>query len=135
MGTALSLVLFALGAVLAFAVRSEPSGLDLTAVGVILMLVSAVGFVAGVYRERWRERIVEESMERGATPLVPHDSTVLVDPSAPIEAPVHDTVLRGREHVVVEHETVPGGQPTVNVNIDGDRAGGPPRDHADRPSR
>jgi hypothetical protein len=135
MGTALSLVLFALGAVLAFAVRAEPSGLDLTAVGVILMLVSAVGFGFGVYRERWRQQIVEESMEQGATPLVPHDSTVLVDPSAPIEAPVHDVVRHAREHVVVEHETVPNSQPVVNVNVEGDRAGEPPNDRAGEPSR
>jgi hypothetical protein len=135
MGTALNLVLFALGAVLAFAVRAEPSGLDLTAVGVILMLVSAVGFGFGVYRERWRERIVEESVEQGATPLVPHDSLVLVDPSAPIEAPVHDVVRRGREQVVVEHETAPNRQPVVNVNVEGDGADEPPRDRSSEPSR
>jgi hypothetical protein len=127
MGTALSLVLFALGAVLAFAVRSEPSGLDLTAVGVILMLVSAVGFGWGVYRERWRERIVEESMEQGTTPPVPHDSTVLVDPSAPIEAPVHDTVRPTRESVEVDNEAVPTGQPIINVNLEGDHTGARPR--------
>lgn len=45
MGIAVSLLLIALGAILVWAVNTEPSGLDLDAVGVILMIVGLVGFV------------------------------------------------------------------------------------------
>ncbi|MEX5709780.1 DUF6458 family protein [Parafrankia sp. FMc6] len=94
MGTPLSLLLFALGAVLAFAVRSEPSGLDLTAVGVILMIVSIVGLGVTLYRDQWRRKIVEESIEHGAAPPISVDDTVLVDPSMQIEAPSHQDPVR-----------------------------------------
>ncbi len=99
MGTAPSLILFTIGAVLTFAVRDEPAGLDLTAVGVILMLASMIHFAWTVYRERWRHRVVEESIEQGnGIPPVPLDDTVLVDPVAPIEAPAHvDIDPEGRE--------------------------------------
>jgi hypothetical protein len=45
MGIAVSLLLIALGAILAWAVNEEPSGLDLDAVGIILIVVGLVGFV------------------------------------------------------------------------------------------
>ena len=45
MGIAVSLLLIALGAILAWAVNAEPSGLDLDAVGIILIVVGLVGFV------------------------------------------------------------------------------------------
>jgi hypothetical protein len=66
MGIAMSLGVFAIGAILGFAVRTEPSGLDLPAVGAILMLVGGVGVGVSLYRERWRRRIFEESIETGA---------------------------------------------------------------------
>jgi hypothetical protein len=45
MGIAVSLFLFAIGAILTFATNVSVSGLDLDVVGVILMLVGIVGFV------------------------------------------------------------------------------------------
>ena len=45
MGIGVSVLLMAAGAILAFAVESEVSGVDLDAVGVILMLVGAVGLL------------------------------------------------------------------------------------------
>ncbi len=45
MGISISLLLVAVGAVLAFAVTAEVQGLDVTAVGVILMIVGGVGLV------------------------------------------------------------------------------------------
>ena len=45
MGISISLILIAVGAVLAFAVTAEVEGLDVTAVGVILMIVGGVGLV------------------------------------------------------------------------------------------
>jgi hypothetical protein len=87
-----SLGFFGFGAVLAFAVRSDTPGIDLTAVGVIIMLVSAVGFATALYREHWRRHIFEESIEQGTPPpLPPDDGIILVEPTAPITAPVRET--------------------------------------------
>ena len=44
----LSLLLVALGAILAFAVDATVSGLDIQAVGLILMIVGAVGVIASM---------------------------------------------------------------------------------------
>jgi hypothetical protein len=48
MGISLSILLFAVGAVLTFAVNVEASGIDLTAVGVILMIVGLIGLVVSM---------------------------------------------------------------------------------------
>lgn len=45
MGIGISLILLAVGAVLTWAVSYEVSGLDLNVVGVILMVVGAIGLV------------------------------------------------------------------------------------------
>jgi hypothetical protein len=45
-----SIAVIAIGAILAFAVRADLPGLDLDAVGVILMAAGAVGLVFGVIR-------------------------------------------------------------------------------------
>ena len=45
MGIAVSLVLVAAGAILAWGVTNEPSGLNLDAIGVILIVVGIVGFI------------------------------------------------------------------------------------------
>jgi len=44
----LSLLLVALGAILAFAVNATVSGLDIQAVGAILMIVGAIGGIASM---------------------------------------------------------------------------------------
>ena len=46
MGMGVSILLIALGAILAFAVNLPTSGLDLSAVGIILMLLGIVGVIA-----------------------------------------------------------------------------------------
>jgi hypothetical protein len=97
MGTGVSLVFFALGAVLAFAVRGEPAGLDITAVGVIIMLASGIGLAWSVYSERWRHRVVEESIEQGNPPPVPIDDTYLVESTMPAEAPKRTYVHQERD--------------------------------------
>ena len=94
MGILVSLLVFALGAVLVFAVRAEPSGLDLTAVGLIFMLVSLAGLAISLYRDHWRRKIVEESIEHGVPVPFDLDESVLVDPAAPVEAPVHPETQR-----------------------------------------
>lgn len=45
MGIGVSLLLIAVGAVLTFAVTATVSGLDITAVGVILMIVGGAGLI------------------------------------------------------------------------------------------
>ncbi len=45
MGIGASIVLLALGAILAFAVEFDVSGLDIKVVGIILMIVGAIGLV------------------------------------------------------------------------------------------
>jgi hypothetical protein len=45
MGIGVSLILIAAGAILAFAVDAEASGVDLQTVGIILLVVGAIGAV------------------------------------------------------------------------------------------
>jgi len=45
MGLAVSLILIAAGAILTWGVTNEPSGLNIDAIGVILMVIGLVGFV------------------------------------------------------------------------------------------
>ncbi|ABD09448.1 hypothetical protein CcI156_11915 [Frankia sp. CcI156] len=126
MGIPLSLLLLALGAILAFAVRSEPSGLDITAVGIILMCVSAIGLGLTLYRDQWRRKIVEESVENGVPAPRPLDDGIIVDPSAPFEAPhrrelgltpEEDRRLNPSRH---PEATYGDGQPAIHVHVEGD---------------
>lgn len=66
MATGTSVFLIALGAILAFAVDAEVSGIDIDTVGVILMIAGAVGLIVSLL---WidrasapgrSERVVEE---------------------------------------------------------------------------
>jgi len=49
MGISSSLILFAVGAVLRFAISVTTSGVDIHTIGVILMIVGAVGFVVSLF--------------------------------------------------------------------------------------
>lgn len=54
MGISLSILLVAVGAVLTWAVSAEVSGVDLTAVGVILMIVGGLGLLISlVFWSSW----------------------------------------------------------------------------------
>jgi hypothetical protein len=54
MGISLSILLVAVGAVLTWAVSVEVSGVDLTAVGVILMIVGIIGLLLSlVFWSSW----------------------------------------------------------------------------------
>ena len=54
MGVGVSLLLIAAGAILAWAVSAETSGIDLNTVGVILMIVGAVGLLLSlVFWSSW----------------------------------------------------------------------------------
>lgn len=48
MGIGVSLILIAAGAILTWAVNVSVSGVDLTAIGVILMVVGAIGFLVSL---------------------------------------------------------------------------------------
>lgn len=100
MGIAMSLGVFAIGAILGFAVHTQPSGLDVPTVGAILMLVGVVGVGVSLYRERWRQRIVEESIETGVgRPVVDADDVVVEsEPDYnPARVVVHEHVFTGRD--------------------------------------
>lgn len=54
MGISLSLFLIAIGAVLAWAVNAEVSGIDLQVAGIILVIIGAIGFLASlVFWSSW----------------------------------------------------------------------------------
>jgi len=57
---AISLFVIAVGAILTFAVRHNPSGVDIHVIGLILMLVGIAGMVIGykLYRTRRRTDII-----------------------------------------------------------------------------
>lgn len=54
MGISISILFLAIGAILTWAVSAEVSGVDITAVGVILMIVGAIGLVTSlVFWSSW----------------------------------------------------------------------------------
>lgn len=97
MGIAVSLLLIAFGAILTWAVNKEPSGLDLDAVGVILMIVGLVGFgLSLVWWQSWGGGYFRRR-------------TAYADPRYDYAAV--PPVSRGRRTAVVEEEEVPAGPP------------------------
>ena len=67
MGIGTSLLLFAAGAILKYAVTADVSGINLDTVGVILMIVGAIGFVLSLfwmtlYADRRRGAVVERDV-------------------------------------------------------------------------
>lgn len=61
---ALSLILIAAGAILTFAVTVWVEGVELQTVGVILMVVGAIGFIASFFRDSGERTEVVETRER-----------------------------------------------------------------------
>jgi hypothetical protein len=100
MGAAFSLTLFAFGAILTFAIHAHPSGWSVQAVGVILMIVAVIGFAINLYREGWRRRLVEESIEAGGEPDITLADDEVVIETTPRDHVVYEVV---REPVVTEH--------------------------------
>ncbi|CAN5843909.1 hypothetical protein BH24ACT3_BH24ACT3_13040 [soil metagenome] len=68
MGIGASIFLMAVGAILTFAVDATISGLDIATVGVILMVVGAIGLIVSLFAiDSWRNRrggMVEERVVR-----------------------------------------------------------------------
>ena len=74
MGVTGSLVLLALGAILAFAVNVTTEGFDLNTIGVILMIVGALGLVLSmIFWSSWGGF----NNNRGSTTVVERDREVL----------------------------------------------------------
>jgi hypothetical protein len=73
MGIGGSIFLLALGAILAFAVNADISGLDINVVGYVLMLAGLVGLIITVWFWNSRRRTVVH--ER--TPIVRNDGRVV----------------------------------------------------------
>ncbi len=67
-----SLVLFAIGAILKFAVTAKVSGIDLGTVGVVLMAVGVVGFLISLaWLLSHRRRVTTVQERTYAAPVVP----------------------------------------------------------------
>jgi len=65
MGIGSSLFLIAVGAILTFAIDADVSGIEISTVGLILMIVGVIGllislFFLGEWRSRHRTAVVEE---------------------------------------------------------------------------
>ena len=101
MGIGVSIFLIAVGAVLTFAVNVTTNGLDLSAVGVILMLVGGLGILADlfVFGDRGRLGV-------GRTTIVETRPDVVIDRS-----PIVD-----RGTVVEEEEAYVGGRAPLVVD-------------------
>jgi hypothetical protein len=67
MGTGASVFLLAVGAVLAFAVTDNVNGVDLTAVGYILMAAGVIGLIWSIWvvnaRRDTTHRVIEDRLE------------------------------------------------------------------------
>jgi hypothetical protein len=75
-----SLVLIALGAILKFAVTTSVRGVDLSTVGVILMIVGAVGLLISLALLATRRRTDVVVRDTGTTLLSPRPGVDPVDP-------------------------------------------------------
>jgi hypothetical protein len=79
MGISVSILLIAVGAILTWGVTAEAEGLDVNAIGVILMIVGLLGLVISmIFWSSWggfqrRTTYVEGGPRRRATTVVEHD--------------------------------------------------------------
>lgn len=79
MGVGISIFLIAAGAVLTFAVNATFSGIDIATVGVILMIVGAIGLLVdlAIFMPRRRQVVVRD----GAADAYPASTTRTVERS------------------------------------------------------
>jgi hypothetical protein len=69
MGISLSILLVAIGAILTWAVTAEVSNVDLTAAGVILMIVGIIGLLVSlVFWSSWGGFGTRETVREGGGP-------------------------------------------------------------------
>jgi len=75
-----SLLLIAIGAVLKFAVTKQVSGVNVGAVGIVLMVVGVIGLVLTLILMSSRRRTDVIHHGRGTTVIEPNDPVDPVDP-------------------------------------------------------
>jgi hypothetical protein len=75
-----SLVLIAIGAILKFAVTRQVNGIDIGVVGVILMIIGAVGLLITLVLMSTRRRTDVIHHANGTTLMTPADRVDPVDP-------------------------------------------------------
>lgn len=86
MGLGASLVLVAAGAILVWGITDEPSGLDLDAIGIILIVIGIVGFVLSMlmWRSWWGPGyFTRSSYVEGAAPAARRTTYVEEEPPPP----------------------------------------------------
>jgi hypothetical protein len=90
MGISVSILLIAVGAILTWGVTAEAEGLDVNAIGVILMIVGVLGLVLSLlFWSSWggfrRRTYVDRDVDRPvyATPAAPRRTVVEEDEVAP----------------------------------------------------
>jgi hypothetical protein len=103
MGVAIGLILAAFGAILTWAVDAEVSGLDVTAVGVILMIVGLIVLLLDIFW--WRSWTWYAAGPARSRRTYVRDTAAPVEPVQPVQ-PVQPAAGR---RVVVEEEV--GGPP------------------------
>jgi hypothetical protein len=75
MGIGGSIFLLALGAILAFAVNAEFSGIDINVVGYVLMLAGLIGLIITVWY--WNSRRRSTTVVQQQQPVVRNDGAVV----------------------------------------------------------
>lgn len=89
MGISVSILCIAVGAILTWGVTTEAEGLNVTAIGVILMIVGLLGLVLSMlFWSSWggfrrRTAVVEGGVPVHAAPTAPRRTTVVEDEVAP----------------------------------------------------
>ena len=96
MGISVSILLIAVGAILTWGVTAEAEGLDVNAIGVILMIVGVLGLVLSLlFWSSWG------GFSRRRTAYVDHG----------VDRPVYTAPPASRRTVVEEDEVAPGPPP------------------------
>jgi Domain of unknown function (DUF6458) len=73
MGIGTSLFLIAVGAILYFAVNADVSGIEISTVGLILMVIGVVGLVISMFfLTQWRRGPAERTVVRDREPPPPY---------------------------------------------------------------
>jgi hypothetical protein len=75
-----SLFLIAIGAILKFAITRHINGIDVATVGVILMIVGALGLILTLILMTTRRRTDVIHRDNGTTLLTPNDAVDPIDP-------------------------------------------------------
>ena len=105
MTSGISLFLIAVGAILYFAVNATVSGLEIDTVGLILMIVGAVGFLWSILvlygaRDRAADAPADEVIRDGAV-LIDGNRVEAIGPAARVRAPAGAKVIDVRGKTIV----------------------------------